>query len=75
MYLVMSPQQQFTISMNFLNVRERLEEVLVQFFLPQSIDLPNTEQTNPISDSTIGRRIFRHTVMENIPFTSWLESW
>lgn len=50
--------------MNFLNVRERLEEVHVQFFLPQSIDLPNTEQTNPISDSTIGRRIFRYTVME-----------
>lgn len=31
----MSPQEQFTVGMNFLNMIKRLEEVFIQFFIPQ----------------------------------------
>lgn len=52
--------------MNLLNVRERLEEALAQFLLPQSIDLAKT--TNKLIRSQIShhRNIFRYGESENI---------
>ena len=49
--LVVRPEKYFAIPMNFLNVRKCLEEIFIQLFISQSVNL-QMEETNIVDSKT-----------------------